>query len=157
MFPTRTPLAVLLSLAGVTACAKGGDSGATTDTAAVASAAAPQMAAAPNVVNVTATNYKFDAPDQIPSGMTTIHLVDDGSEAHHVQLVKLTDGKTTTDLAAALKKPGPLPSWAVTVGGPNTPRPGGGIAEATLALEPGNYAMLCFIPSPTASPTSPRG
>jgi hypothetical protein len=59
-------------------------------------------------------------------------------------LLKLTGGKTVDDLVAALAKPGPLPSWAKEEGGPNVPAPGEE-ANATLTLEPGNYAFICFV------------
>ena len=48
------------------------------------------------------------------------------------------------DLSAALSQPGPPPSWVKEVGGPNAAAPGGE-ANATLNLEPGNYALICFV------------
>jgi plastocyanin len=62
-------------------------------------------------------------------------------------IVKVGAGKTMKDVAEAMKKQGPPPSWMTSVGGPNPALPGG-TAEATLNLEPGLYAFMCFIPSP---------
>ena len=99
-----------------------------------------------NVVTVTTTDYAFQAPDTIAAGRTTFHLVNKGPEFHHVWLIKLEQGKTLKDLMEAAKTPGPLPKWAVDVGGPNTPMPGGE-SWATLDLEAGRYVMACVIPS----------
>jgi hypothetical protein len=114
-------------------------------------------AAKPHQMTVVATDYKFDAPDQVPAGMMTIHLVDNGSELHHVAFVKLNDGKTVADIEQAMKTQGPMPSWAVDYGGVNPPHPGGGMATTTETLEPGNYALLCFVPSPDGTPHFAKG
>ena len=161
--PTARPVprsVVLLTaavlLAGCSAQETGeGQAGA--DASAAGAAAAGAAAAAPNVVTFTASEYAFDAPAEIPAGLTTIRLIDKGKELHHVQLVKLDGGRTASDLMQALKKGGPLPSWAREVGGPNTPRPGGGESNATLMLEPGNYAAVCVIPSPDGVPHVMKG
>lgn len=109
------------------------------------SAEAPK--AAPTVVRVEAKDFAFDAPAQFPAGVVTIQLSNHGKEIHQAQLVKLEDGKTIQDLAAAMKTHGPPPSWMKFVGGPNAVAPGHEVG-ATSVLEPGNYAYLCFIPSP---------
>jgi len=105
-------------------------------------------AAKDNVVTVTATDYAFQAPDSIAAGRTTFHLVNKGPDFHHIWLIKLEQGKTLKDLVEATKTPGPLPRWAVNVGGPNSPMPGGE-AWATLDLEPGKYVAACVIPAMT--------
>jgi uncharacterized cupredoxin-like copper-binding protein len=102
--------------------------------------------AAPAIVTVTATDFRFDAPATAPAGAVTIHLINHGKELHQVQLVKLEDGKTAADFAKALQTPGPPPSWIKFVGGPNGIAPGQE-AQATSVLAPGSYMYLCFIPS----------
>jgi hypothetical protein len=101
-----------------------------------------------NVVTVTATDYAFQAPDTIAAGRTTFHLLNKGPDMHHIWLIKLEQGKTLKDLVEATKTPGPLPKWAVEVGGPNTPMPGGE-SWATVDLEAGRYVMACVIPAKT--------
>jgi hypothetical protein len=113
-------------------------------------------ARAPHLVTITASDFAFDAPDQIPSGLTTIRLVSAGKEMHHVSLVKLNDGKTIADFMQTLKAPGPPPSWAVARGGVNPPAPGGS-TEVIQNLEPGRYALICFIPSPDGVPHFAKG
>ena len=102
--------------------------------------------AAPAIVTVTATDFRFDAPATAPAGAVTIHLINHGKELHQVQLIKLEDGKTAADFAKALQTPGPPPSWIKFVGGPNGIAPGQE-AQATSVLAPGSYMYLCFIPS----------
>jgi len=102
--------------------------------------------AAPAIVTVTATDYRFDAPATAPAGAVTIHLINHGKELHQVQLIKLEDGKTAADFAKALQTPGPPPSWIKFVGGPNGIAPGQE-AQATSVLAPGSYVYLCLIPS----------
>ena len=109
-----------------------------------------------NVVTVTTVDYAFQAPDSIPAGRTTFHLVNKGPDFHHVWLVKLEQGKTLKDLVEATKTPGPLPAWAVDVGGPNAPMPGAD-NSATLDLEPGHYVMACVIPAKDGQPHFMKG
>jgi len=101
----------------------------------------------PAAITVTATDFTYQAPDSIASGNTTVRLVNRGKELHQVQLIKLEGGKTLEDLAQALKSGGPPPSWVKFVGGPNAVAPGQE-AQATSVLAPGQYAYMCFIPSP---------
>ena len=112
-----------------------------------AAEARPAAAAAGRVVTVTARDYAFEAPDTVPAGLTTVRLLNRGPELHHVQLLRLDEGRTMADLSAALKKGGPPPRWVHDVGGPNTPVPGGE-SVATVQLAPGRYVIACFIPSP---------
>lgn len=129
-----------------------GDSSKSADPAAASVAAAP----AANVVKITATEYSFDAPAEIPAGLTTLRLVSNGKELHHASLIKLDDGKTIDDFKKAIEKQGPPPAWMVAAGGPNPPRPGG-TTEETQLLEPGNYVIVCFVPSPDGVPHIAKG
>jgi len=96
------------------------------------------------VVTVTGEDFKFDAPDVIPAGLTEFRFVNKGPSLHHMAILKLTGGKTIDDLRAALANPGPPPAWVKEMGGPNAPDPGLE-ANATMTLEPGNYALICFV------------
>jgi hypothetical protein len=99
------------------------------------------------VVTIHAKEFSFTAPSTIAAGQVTLRLVNDGQQLHHVQVLKLGEGKTMGDLEAALKSNGPPPSWLTAVGGPNAAIPGATI-EATLTLDAGNYVIACFVPSP---------
>ena len=107
---------------------------------------AAEAPAAPAMVHVTATDYAFQAPDTLPSGVTTFHLMNQGKESHHVVLIKMP--------LAELQKAnmaGPPPPDLVVLGGPNAAMPGG-TAEATVDLAPGTYTLVCFIPAADGRP-----
>ncbi len=123
------------------------------DSTAIASAPAA-AAAAPNVVNITASEYKFEAPAEVPAGMTTFTLTNNGKEIHHATLIKLDSGKTLNDMMAGMKamKPGtPPPGWVIPAGGANAAAPGNS-TSLTMNLEAGNYAFACFIPDAKGVP-----
>ena len=109
-----------------------------------ASAVHAVTAAKANVVRVSGEDFKFDAPDVIPAGLTQFIFTNKGPALHHLAILKLNGGKTIDDLRAALANPGPPPSWVKEYGGVNAPAPGEE-ANATLNLAPGNYALICFV------------
>ena len=149
------PLAKLAAMAGVVAlaaCAQ--NEAAPADT--TASATPPAAAAAPNMVTFTAKEFSFEGPDTIPAGLTMFHLNAAGQELHHLQLIKLEEGKTYADFEAAMKVKGPPPSWIHEYGGVNPPAPGG-MAIATQTMEPGNYAVVCFVEGPDRVPHMAKG
>lgn len=130
---------------------------ATAATAATKATARPAaIAGSARVLTITARDFAFEAPDSVAAGLTTVRLVNRGPELHHVQLMRLDEGKSMQDFFAALKAGGPPPRWAHDVGGPNTPVPGGESA-ATLDLAPGRYVVTCFIPSPDKVPHVAKG
>jgi uncharacterized cupredoxin-like copper-binding protein len=100
-------------------------------------------------MTIVARDYAFDAPDSVPAGVTTIHLENHGSDLHHVMIVRLESGHTTTEFVeaveTALDNNDPLPTWAKFLGGPNAPAPGME-ATATIDLAPGHYLVTCLIP-----------
>lgn len=107
-------------------------------------ASAPAASKA-NVVRVVGQDFKFEAPDVIPAGLTQFRFLNRGPAIHHMALLKLQDGKTIDDLRAVMAKPsGPPPAWVVEVGGPNAPAPGFE-SNATMMLKPGNYVLICFV------------
>jgi hypothetical protein len=105
----------------------------------------PRVPPGSNTVEIVARDYGYAGPDTIPAGLTELRLVNAGSELHHMQLVRLDEGRTATQLAAALAG-GPPPEWADMVGGPNAIAPGTS-AASIQELRPGHYAILCFIPT----------
>ena len=120
-------------------------------------AAAPPAPPAPSVVTFTAADFSYTGPDSIPAGVTTIQLVNNGQQPHHLFLIKLNEGKTAQDLMTAFAAPNAsMPAWAVEVGGPNAAEPGKTIA-ATVPVEAGNYVFLCVIPGPDGVPHLAKG
>lgn len=122
---------------------------------ALAAQAGAAQAGGPNVVKVTATDYAFEMPASLPAGPTRFDLTDAAPRLHHLTLVKLEQGKTLQDFTAL--PPGPPPSWAIFMGGPNAPRPHGGQTHDIVDLVPGNYAVICLIPDPDGKPHMMKG
>lgn len=141
----RSRLGAALAVAGALAGCKPDRPSPASTTAAASPAETPK--AAPAAVTVTSKDFAFEAPSSIPAGATTVRLVNQGKELHQAQLIRLEDGKTVEDFAKAMKNPGPPPSWVKFVGGPNGTAPGQETSTAVV-LAPGNYAYVCFIPSP---------
>jgi hypothetical protein len=142
-------VAALAAIALVTACAA-------EDRSPADSVAQQGGSDAPHVVNVVATDFAFDMPSEVPAGMTTFRLASNGPNFHHAIVARLDSGKTMADLEAAFSKPGPPPAWLVMLGGPNPPPPGGQ-SNATVDLEPGNYALLCLVDVPGGVPHIAKG
>jgi uncharacterized cupredoxin-like copper-binding protein len=157
--PRGYPLLVLALAVACRSDRPAGDGAAQPASEAAAGAVATTAtAAAPagQMVHVVATDFKFDLPDSIPAGAVTLHMMNQGKELHHAQLVRLDDGKTVADLVAALKPGSPPPAWAHFVGGPNGVVPGAS-AASTAVLAPGQYAVMCFIPGPDGVPHVAKG
>ena len=109
-----------------------------------------------HVVDVAAGDFYYTMVDTVVAGATTFRLSDIGEELHHLQLVRLADGKTAEDFVAESKGEVP-PAWAEFVGGPNSPTPNAGVSTVTVNLTPGNYLALCVIPSPDGKPHVVKG
>ncbi len=124
------------------------------------------------VVDVSAGEFFFKAPDTIPSGLTTFRLRqvglvvdrlragatgrdmvadkgDDTRGAHMLWVVRLDSGKTMADLYAAAQTGARTTGWAKQLGGPAFALPPG-TSNATLDLEAGNYVLVCYIGSARA-------
>jgi len=110
----------------------------------------------PNVIRITAHDFSYTVPDAIPAGLTTIEMTNDGRDLHHAIFFRLEGDKHLADLQAAMKAAGPMPTWAVPIGGPNGPAPGG-TATATLNLKPGRYVIMCVIPGADGVPHVMKG
>jgi hypothetical protein len=139
--------AASFTIVALAACA-GGDSRSADTTSSVA--------AAPNVVTIMAQDFSFQIPDTIPAGVTTFQLMNHGPNIHHAQLMKFNEGKRLSDFMDAMKAGGPPPAWVVDMGGPNPPAVGA-TTNSTQTLEPGNYAVVCFVDTPDKVPHITKG
>lgn len=100
----------------------------------------------------TAHDYGFSGPDRLPAGLTTVRIVNVGQDLHHVQFLKLLQGKSAADFRAAIaENPNRLPGWVQYAGGPNAHLPGSQ-ASATLYLREGDYVLMCWIPDKNGVP-----
>ncbi len=119
-------------------------------------------------IEIIATDYAFDAPDEIPSGWTTIKFTNDGDEPHMLLFHLLPEGKTFDHFAGEVYPPvnemwmaarddgmGPseaqqvasLPEWfhdARWMGGVGF-IDAGRSTEVIMKLPPGTYVMECYV------------
>jgi len=115
----------------------------------------PAPPAGPNLVTIIATDYAFGAPDTIPAGLTTFKMLNQGREPHQAVVVGAS-AKTWDEIRAAMMASGEMAPWLSFPGGPGVVV-GGDSANATSRLEPGNYFIVCFLPSPDGTPHVMKG
>lgn len=104
-------------------------------------------AAAPEAdVEVGGEDYAFTGADEpVEAGEVTLRLTNNGAEPHEANVLQLAEGATLESVAGWFQEPAGPPPF-VNVGGAQGIMPG----ESTLAtvdLEAGNYALICFIPN----------
>ena len=104
---------------------------------------------------ITATDYAFSAPDTIAAGLTTFKLVNQGKEPHQAVVFGAND-HSFEEMEAAMKVEGTVPDWLRFPAGPGVVI-GGDSSNATAQIAPGNYYIVCFIPSPDGQPHVAKG
>lgn len=134
---------------GAVACGDDDDEDETaTPTSAAAEPTDEEVSVEPGTLPITTLEYRFEAPATISGGLTAITLDNPGAEDHQAQLLQLNEGVTLDQLSDALDadESGAAALALGTVGGGvNAVPAGGGTSEVIVDLEPGTYAMLCFI------------
>lgn len=136
----------------------------------------------PPVVEVTAKDFEFQAPERINSGWTTFRFSNTGEQEHFFVLWGVPEGKSFRDYRTEVVQPfedvwqryssgeltrketmkalgAELPSWFEKV------RPSGGAAltepgetsQVTVKLEPGTYVMECYVKTPQGTWHTSRG
>lgn len=148
---TRSAIAALLLPLVLLACgnAPPQDEGASADAdAAMASASSGE----PQIVEVTGADFIFEAPLEVASGWTTFRFTSEGNESHNMNVVRLNEGYGAHDLLEALSSDLDVVLEEVrevgTFVGGGSPAEQGETSEVVLNLEPGNYAIICMVPSP---------
>jgi hypothetical protein len=111
--------------------------------------------AGPHVVTITAAEYSFVSPDTLPAGLTTFKLMNTGKEPHQAVIFGAS-GHSFEEMEAAIKMEGPIPPWLLFPAGPAIVV-GGDSSNATAQVAPGNYLIVCFIPSPDGQPHVAKG
>ncbi len=109
-------------------------------------------AAAPGaeVLPVTAIDYGFEGiPDQVPAGQVAFQFTNKGESAHEMVVIKLGEGADLDALLASDQQP--PEDQAKELGGTYS-APGGDATFVNVDLEPGRYAVVCFLPGPDGKP-----
>ena len=122
----------------------------------VATACSTRGPAAPatNVVTINATEYAFAAADTIVAGLTTFRMLNAGREPHQA-VVAGGSGKTFAELEGELMKEA-IPEWMIFPAGPGVVGAGDS-SIVTSNVAPGNYLIVCFIPSLDGKPHVAKG
>lgn len=124
-------------------------------TALLFTAVPPVPAAGIPKVTFEGLDYAINGPDTLPAGLMMVEIVNKGKDLHHIQILRLEEGKTLKDFVEAAKaNPAVIYgniSWVQFDGGPNGVIPGDS-ASAVVNLEPGNYVVACIIPDPKGVP-----
>jgi hypothetical protein len=110
----------------------------------------------PTLVRVVASDYAFDSSRTVPAGLLAFRLVNHGHALHMMTVARLDSGKTATNLLPALLKSSNPPGWSIDLGGPNAVSPGDS-TTAFLVVEPGSYALICWIPDSVGTLHAARG
>lgn len=127
-----------------------------------------------NIVDVTALDFTFEAPEQIPSGWTTFRFKNDGVQEHFLYSYRLPESLSYEDYvegvlnsftsvwekyaSGELTRPeaeqmlgSEIADWyftdVVSTGGPAITEPGE-VSQTTVKLEPGLYVMECYVKMP---------
>jgi hypothetical protein len=99
-----------------------------------------------NVVDVTATNYKFEGiPDTLDAGPASFELSNEGTELHEVIVLRKKDD-TTESFDELLALPQEEAEQKVDFKGAAFGAPGEEGIYAVVDLTPGEYMAICFIP-----------
>lgn len=102
------------------------------------------------VVKVTGNEFAFQVPQTVKAGLVRFEFQNTGQQSHHMQLLKLAEGKTFDDLgqAFATGDVGAALQMVTFVGGVASVGPGAS-GNSTHVLAPGKYALVCFVPDPS--------
>jgi plastocyanin len=104
-------------------------------------------------VDVTSKDFEFVLPtDTLTAGRTSLVLTNQGQEAHFMSIVKFAEGATLDEFMSSDGEGGEA-FWDSGLAAA-----GGDDEEAlTIELEPGNYAMMCWVAGADATPHAMLG
>ena len=90
-------------------------------------------------------DYDFKLSTPLSAGTRTVRVTNNAAQLHEVVVVRLEPGKTLKEMFAweMSGRKGTAPGRYVGGMAPIAPHD---TADFTLAFEPGNYALICFIP-----------
>lgn len=146
----RPSITGLAATALVLAACSSGSGG---DTSRAPTATEPPEAPA---VNVTATEYAFEVPPEVPGGVVTMEFTNTGGLPHEFGFSRIEEGKTEADVKAVIEAGKEPPGWVEDVAGVPGLSPGESVT-VTRALSPGSYVFVCFFPDPKGTPHASLG
>jgi hypothetical protein len=106
--------------------------------AAVLPLAEPLAPASPRIVEVTARDHAFQAPDSIASGVVTFRLNDLGPTKHHLIVFRLDDSVSLEEFYQGMRAGVATPAGIAALGGPESKE------SVTLVMLAGRYVLGCL-------------
>jgi hypothetical protein len=114
--------------------------------------------AGPPQIVISTRVFSFESPVEAADGLVRVTVDNEGSQPHRVELVRVRDGTSSSDVIAAVQRmdAGALDAMVTYHGGPNEVPPG---EHGTVItdLEPGHYVILCFVAAPNGQLHVPGG
>ena len=101
-------------------------------------------------VDIVATDFAFAAAP-VEAGRTSFVLTNEGTEAHFLLLVKLAEGVTLEQFMSSEEEGLAEGVWDTNIAA------AGDDEAVTLDVQPGNYAMVCFVPTTDGTPHAMLG
>jgi len=106
--------------------------------------AACHPAPEPPTLVLTARDFAYHMPDQVPAGLVHLRLVNQGADLHEAVLVRLTGTQASAGAYVdSVRANVEFPSFGTDVGGPGLTLPGA-TADVWVTLAPGRYAVVCW-------------
>lgn len=96
-----------------------------------------------DAIAIVVTDTGYVAPDTIPAGVVHLSFENQGEEIHELMFIRLPDGMSADDYAAAVAAGQDFPEGAVDCSGVGLTAPGER-EGAWLPLDPGNYILVCW-------------
>jgi hypothetical protein len=95
-------------------------------------------------VTMALHDYSFTLSRPLTAGKHLIEVRNNGQQPHEIELVRLAPGKTAQEVLAWIHQPEGAPP-GLPLGGV-APLGRGGVNWFEVDLEPGRYALICFLP-----------
>lgn len=108
--------------------------------------------AGPHSVVITASEYDFDLPGELPAGPTSFTLTNAGEEKHFIEIIQLTADALPLEELLKLKEDELGPYFVGQPNGIDTVQPGETSEPLEIDLEPARYAYVCFIEAKDGTP-----
>ena len=127
----------------------------------------PELEDVPGAVEIVMAEMYFEVPDTITAGPQIWHAVNAGQQVHHIVLSRVPEGTTeeqVIELAASFLEPPASPEASASPVVPALSFEDVEDVFSTLLfshgqqnwyevdLEPGTYALMCFMPDPSGTP-----
>jgi hypothetical protein len=100
-------------------------------------------------ITIDLVDFSFVVTPAATAGEHLFRINNQGHQVHEVWLAKLGEGKHVNDLLMALAPGAPAEDWVYQGLGGLTWLEPGAHGYFSAGLEPGSYALICFVPDPT--------